>query len=304
MASWSPVGDLEIAANTPPGGGTDRAARGLQAAIATTGTLDPAPNVVNVVGKTSTGWCDAEARSGDAHRVGISSQLLATDVLTGELPAGAMDWTPLAILYTEYLAFVVDADSALNSGTDILTMLADGGRKIEIAIATSLGNPNYIALAEITAHAGGDIGTIGIRVFNSARLAVASVLERETEFAVVTAASAVPEMKSAEVRTVSVSAPTRLPGIFEAAPTWRELDVECVRDSWRGIGGPAELSEQQIAFWRGLCREAVATDAWRDALARNFWTELHIDGKELTAYPDAEFKETADILQQLGLAAP
>lgn len=137
----------------------------------------------------------------------------------GEVAPDAMRPTPIAILYTEYLAFVVADASSLKTGADMLSLMGDEKRPKTIAIATSLGNPNHIALAEIADHGGNDIQAAEISVFTSARHAVASVTDGEADFGVVTAASAIPEMQSGAVRTLAVSAPERLGPPFSDTPT-------------------------------------------------------------------------------------
>jgi putative tricarboxylic transport membrane protein len=303
QSNWSPDRPVEIYANTPPGGGTDRAAQALCQAITANGLLDVPVSVVNAVGKTGNGWCDAGAPKGDAHRVGISSLLLTTDVLAGELPADAMQPTRIAILYTEYLAFVAGADSALRTGADVLNLLSGDTSKVTIALATALGNPNHIAIAEIIAHAGGNVTAPAIRVFNSARLAVADVMEGNADFGVITAASAVPEMKTGSVHTFAVSAPERLHGVFASTPTWREQGVDCTLGSWRGLGGPPGLTGDQIAFWEGVCSAAVKTPEWQQSLEQNLWTELYKDGAGLAQYLEAEYDQTKRVLGTLGMLA-
>lgn len=61
-----------------------------------------------------------------------------------------------------------------------------------------------------------------------------------------------------------------------------------MRGSWRGRGGPPGIEENAVAYWRNLCRAAIKTPAWQDALARNGWTDMHTDGDELAAYLSAE----------------
>jgi putative tricarboxylic transport membrane protein len=300
---WSPDHEVEIVANTPPGGGTDRSARALHEAITANRLLDVAAKVVNAVGRTGTGWCDADAREGDGHVVGISSPSMASDVMIGTLPADTMRFTPIAILYTEYLAFVVDANSPLKTGADLLRMLGGDTAKVSVALATAFGNTNHMALAGVIQHAGGDVGAPAIRVFTSARLAIADVMEGNADVGVITAASAVPEMESDRVRTLAISSPERLHGVFASTPTWRDQDVDCVLGSWRGVGGARGLGDDQIAFWQGVCAAAVATTEWQAALKSHFWTDMYMDGSELAQYLRTEYDETKGILGELGLFA-
>lgn len=48
-------------------------------------------------------------------------------------------------------------------------------------------------------------------------------------------------------------------------PTWRDLGVNAVVSNWREVVGP-RASTSQTAFWEGVLRKAVATDAWKSGL--------------------------------------
>ena len=65
-------------------------------------------------------WVHIGGKAGDGHIIGISSPNLTTDVLTGSVKPEQSRYTPLAILYTEYMAFVTRTDSELKSGRALL----------------------------------------------------------------------------------------------------------------------------------------------------------------------------------------
>ena len=110
--SWKPEREIEIVAGTPPGGGLDRSARALARAIEANALVDVPVKVVNVGGDGGRkAWVHMERYAGDGHVVGISSPNMAADYLTGVTKSDPDRFAPLAILYSEYIAFVVDADS-------------------------------------------------------------------------------------------------------------------------------------------------------------------------------------------------
>src|SRR5262249_55052541 len=115
--SWRPQRAIEIIAGTPPGGGLDRSARALQNAIAANGLVDVPVTVVNVGGEGGRkAWRHVEGFTGDGHVIGISSPNMLADYLTGVTTADPGRFVPLAILYSEYIAFVVRADAPIKSG--------------------------------------------------------------------------------------------------------------------------------------------------------------------------------------------
>jgi putative tricarboxylic transport membrane protein len=302
---WRPEREVEIIAGTPPGGGLDRCARALVKAIEARGLLDVPVRITNMPGEGGRGaWTLLDRRPGDAHTLCVSSINLTTDHLLGENPfAHETAFTPLAILYTEYVAFLVRSDFPADSGATLLERFARDAGSLTIALSISLGNPNHIALAKVIRHAGGDVKAPKVRVFDSALDAVGDVMAGNADVAVVTAASASKELGSRAMRALALSAPQRAAGLYAHAPTWTELGVDCVIGSWRGITGAHGLTAEQIAYWERVLAAAVATDDWAAELARYYWTPMYLDGALLREHLAHERAELAAMLRELGLLA-
>jgi putative tricarboxylic transport membrane protein len=300
--SWKPERAIEIIAGTPPGGGLDRSARALLRAIEANRLVDVPVKVVNVGGDGGRkAWNHIERNDGDGHVIGISSPNMTADYLTGATRSDPARFPPLAILYSEYIAFVVRADSTIHGGADLVRRLAQNAAAVTIALSTSLGNSNHVAVAKVIRHAGGDTRAPDIRVFDTALDAVADVIAGHADVGAITAASAVPELAAARLRTIGISSPGRLPGQFAAAPTWIEQGVDCVIGSWRGASGPPGLETEQIAFWQATLAAATRTAEWKSDLERHFWTEMYLGGTELSAYLERERTEMRAVLGELGL---
>ena len=305
-SAWRPRHAVEIVAGTPPGGGLDRSARALLKAIESQRLLDVPVTVSNIGGDGGRkAWAYLDRKPGDPHVLCISSSNLATDYLLG---ATAFDhesaFTPLAILYTEYIAFLARSDSSTRSGADFVARLAADASSVTVALSTSLGNPNHIALAKVVRHARGDVKAPKIRVFDSALDAVADVVAGNAEICAVTAASAGKELTAGTMRALAVSASQRLAGLYAATPTWIEQSVDCVVGAWRGASGASGITPEQIAFWERTLAAAVATEAWREELARLYWTPAYLDGAALRKQLGRERAEMEAMLGELGLLKP
>lgn len=301
-AGWAPSREIGIVAGTPPGGALDRTARALADAIAETRLLDVPVRVVNIPGDGARkAWAYMDGHVGDPHIVSISHPNLTTDFLVGLAAFHHGAYTPLALLYSEYIAFVARSDSPLTDATALVHRLATAADHVTVALSTALGNPNHIALAYVTRHAGGDVRAPGIRVFDSALDAVADVIAGHSDVGAVTAASVLKAMTAGEVRVLAVSAPQRLGPPFELTPTWQELGVPCTTGAWRGVTGAAGIGTAHVEFWQRLCRAAVTTRAWREALERYSWAPDYLDGDALLESLDAESRNMRAILGELSL---
>jgi putative tricarboxylic transport membrane protein len=302
MQVWRPEAPVTILAGTPPGGGLDRVAHALAAALAETGLLDQPAEVVNIPGDGARKvWREVLRRHGDAHLLSISSTNLTTDALLGMADFGHADITPIAILLSEAIAFCVRADSPLRDGADLLRTLARDPASLDIVLATALGNPNHIALAQVARHAGQDPRALRVRAFDGAPQAVAAVVAGEADLGAVSAASVVAERQAGRLRVLALTAPERIPGPLADAPTWIEQGVPCAIGAWRGISGPPGLPEATVAFWREALSAATRTKAWQDALLRQSWAPLLVSGPALADYLRDEEAAMRTGLRDLGL---
>jgi putative tricarboxylic transport membrane protein len=301
--AWKPERAVQIVAGTPPGGGLDRVARALASAIVEAHLVEVPVEVVNVPGDGARrAWTNyVNNYPGDGHVLGISSPNLTSDYLTGIADFEHSRYTPIATLVTEYIAFAVRSDSPLRTGADLLGLLGRPSTAVRVALWTALGNPNHVALAKLTRHAGGDVNSPTIRVFDTALDAVADVVAGTADVCAVTAASLLAELNSGRVRLLGVSAPERLSGPFAGVPTWKEQSVGCVIGAWRGVTGPAGLTSSQVLFWTGILDAVINQPIWREALSRFNWSPMFKEGVELRAYLEKERAELIAALGDLGL---
>ncbi|MDB5812809.1 MAG: hypothetical protein JWN94_4931 [Betaproteobacteria bacterium] len=301
-SAWQPQREIQIIAGTPRGAGLDRTARALATALESTGALDVPVKVINMPGDASRKiWKHLDRHPGDPHVLVITSPNVTTDYLTGLSAFDHDSYTPLAILHDEYLSFVVRADSTITGGASLIDRLRVDAGSVNAAVATSLGNPNHVALAKVTAQAGGNTRALKVFAFDSARDAIDNVMAGGTDLAVISAASAVPELTAGTMRALAVAASTRLGGCYAQAPTWLEQGIDCALSVWRGADGASGLAAPEISFWNQAMASATASDTWRTAIERGFWSPLYLDGKNLHERLARERAEMQSILSELEL---
>jgi putative tricarboxylic transport membrane protein len=231
----------------------------------------------------------------------INSPTIISNRLLGISDLTYADLTPLANLYTEYPIFIVRTDSPIVDVGELTRRLGQDAAATRVAIATAIGNPNHIALARLTRHAGGDVKALEIDVFDSARYAIAHVLEGRADLGVITAVSAVPELTAGTLRTLTLSAPKRLGGLFADVPTLIEGGVYCKVGMWRGIIAAGGIPPEAVAFWEAALGAATATPEWRAVLAEKHWADTYLAGANERAFLDEERDVMNDALGDLGL---
>jgi putative tricarboxylic transport membrane protein len=296
------VDTIEIVAGTPPGGGLDRTARALAKALVEARAFDTPVLVRNVPGDGARkAWAYMDERRGDPNVVSISHPNLTSDRLLGLASFDHNAYTPIVTLYTEYIAFAVRADSRLETPEDLLARIAERTRPISVALSTSLGNPNHVALARLAQHVDADPRSPAVRVFDSALDAIGDVIEATAEVAAVTAPSTAHALAVADIRVIAISAPARLGGDFRDVPTWQEHDVDCVIGAWRGVAGAQGISVNARERWETAIRAAIGTRSWQVDLESHGWASSHLEGPALHAFLERERRDTAAALEELGL---
>jgi putative tricarboxylic transport membrane protein len=300
--AWRPTRAIELIAGTPPGGGQDRPARALIEVLEQHRLIDVPVTLTNVPGRGGgNAWDTLRGKAGDPHVLAINSPTVISNKILGVSGYDYDALTPLANLYTEYPIFIVRADSPLTDVAALMRRLKADTAGLPIALATALGNPNHIALARLTTHAGGDVGALKIAVFDSARYAIAHVIEGKAELGVITAVSAVPELTAGKLRTLTLSGPQRLGGLFAAVPTLLESGVDCAAGMWRGIAAAPGVEPAAVAFWESALAKATATAEWQAILAEKYWANTFTTGPALRRFLDGERALMAGALRDLGL---
>ncbi len=300
-AGWLPQHAIELVAGTPAGGGQDRPARALLKVLASEGLLEVPTRLTNIPGRGGGNAWDYLARHpGDPHVLAINSPTIITNRQLGVSDFDDRALTPLATLYTEYIAFLVRVDSPVMDAAGLLARLRDPGA-ITIAMATARGNTNHMALAQLARHGGADPRALELHVFDSARHAVADLLDGKAEAAAITAVSAAPELAAGRLRALAVSAPQRLGHLYADTPTWQELGIDCVIGTWRGVIGAAGLDTAQVTWWEQALGKVAASTAWQEELRRQYWLDTWAGADATRELLERERGMLGDLLTGLGL---
>jgi putative tricarboxylic transport membrane protein len=260
---------------------------------------------VNVVNKPGGGGTLAQAylnqRGADAHYFEITATSLLTNQIIGRTPSGHRDYTPVVMLYDEYLGFAVQADSPLKSGRDLLAALKNP-EALPIGIATSAGNTNHIGAALLAKAVGVEPKRLKVVVFGSGGEAMTALIGGHVGLVVTPSANLIGPMQNGQLRVLGISAPKRLAGALAAVPTWNEQGVDAVVANWRPVIGARGWSAAQIAYWERAFAQLTATDAWQAEVARSGGVPHFMRSRELGEFFDTEYARFKTILTDLGMA--
>ena len=301
--AWKPSRNVEIIVGVAPGGGIDRTARLIQKILQDRRLIDVTASVVNKPGGGGTlAQAYLNQRAGDAHLWEITATSLLTNQITGKSALGYRDFTPVAMLYDEYLGFLVRQDSPLKDGRDLLDVFRSDPESLPIGIATAAGNTNHIAAGLAAKAAGGDVKKLKIVVFGSGGQSTTALLGGHVGLVVTPSANAIRHLQSGTMRVLAVASPARLEGALSTVPTWKEQGADIIVANWRPVVGPKGWSAPQIAYWEEVFAKLTGSDEWKQEVARAGGVNHYMISRDLSAYFEAQYAQFKATLTALGLA--
>lgn len=299
---WKPERAVEFVVPAGPGAALDTAARQIKEGI-DRGQLIPTSMVVTNKpgGAGMVAMGGLQARPGDGHVLVTLTHSSINNKLVGEVALGYEDFTPIAVLFDEFITVAVRADSPIKSGRDLVEALRKDPAALSVGVATSVGNHIHAAIAKPLKAAGVNIGRMTVVPFKSSADSMTNLLGGHLDIVSASAVNVVPLMKAGKIRVIAVASAERLGGDLSGVPTWREQGVDAVYSSSQGVLGAKGLTPAQIRYWEGVLKRLTDTPEWAAFLAKNHWKPRFLGHAEALKYLDAETAAAKSLLGDLGL---
>ncbi len=301
-AEWKPAKRVEVVVPNAPGGGNDRLIRLVLKIAQEQKLIEPVVNVIHKPGAgVVMGLTYLNQFAGDGHHVAIISSTFLGDYASGRSSISPSDITPIAQLFTEYVAFAVKPDSRLKSAKDVMASLKTDVASLSASISGGPGNHNHIALSMVARAAGGDAKKLKIVVYSSGADALTAALGGHVDMVVAPAASVLPHVQAGRLRFIALAAPKRLEGAFASVPVWKELGANAVTSNWRAIVGPRGLPAPQAEYWENVLARVVESDEWKKMLERDGVTNEFLRGARMRDELKSDYEELKAVMTELGL---
>jgi putative tricarboxylic transport membrane protein len=299
---WKPEKNVEIIVPAAPGAAFDTTGRTLQRLLQDQKMLTGTSSVINKAGGGGTiAMSYLNQHAGDGHYLFVMTASVLTNNILGVSKDTYTDFTPISMLFSEYLAYGVRADSPIKNARDLVEALRKEPSRYSIAVATSRGGALHIATGMALKAAGVDVKKLRVVVFNANAESMTAMLGGHVDVAVSTVNSFVPHAQSGKLRVIAISSPRRLKN-FADAPTWKEQGVNSEYASWRGVMGPRGLSAAQTAFWEDVFARLTRTDEWRQDVERNLWEVTYKGSRDTVKEMGEHNEQLRKILVELELA--
>lgn len=299
---WKPTRNVEIIIPGGAGGGQDRTARILQK-IMQDGLVPTSVTVVNRPGGGGNlAYTYLNQYTGDGHYLATATATLLTNNILGVSPLNYTHFTPVSVLYGEYIGFATRADGPLKTGQDIVARVRKAPESVTFAFGTSRGNANHIGIALAMKAAGIDASALKIVVYKASIEATTALMGGHVDVVATPMSTYLPVLESGKIRIVAIAAPQRVGGRFANVPTWKEQGYDAVMPSYRMFIAARGLDAQQRRYWDGVFARIAQGEEWRKELAANEWQGSYMNSTDSAKYLEARYAEYKRILTELKLA--
>lgn len=300
--AWKPDRPVELISGSAAGNSVDIMLRTIARIAQDKRYVEVPVNVMNRPGGGNTvAWNYLNQRGADGHYLMVANFNLSAGHLTGTSTFSYRDFTPVCILFDEYVAFAVKADSPIRNGRDLIERLRKDPSSLSLSFSSVAGGANHIAAGLFLKTAGVDVRKVRTVVFDSASKAMTAMLGGHIDIVSASASVPVSHLKNGTVRVVAISAPRRVGGVYADVPTWKEQGADASFSNYRGIIGPKGMTPPQAAYWERVMAAVDKDETWRTDLERNLWVGNFTNGRDTRKYWDDLSVQVRTTLDDLGL---
>lgn len=300
---WQPERHVELIVPSSAGGSLDNVGRTFQRLWT---ELKLVPTSSAVVNRGGGGHAIAynflNQQAGDPHFMSITSSTLHTSNINGRVKLSYRDFTPLAVMMTEYIAIAVRPDSPLKTGKDLIEALRKDPASLSLALSSALGGTHHISFGIPLLSGKVDIKKTKMVAFNSTGEAVTALLGGHVDVLSGGTVQIAPHVASGKMRLLAVSSAHRLPGTLASGPTWPELGYKGVFENWRGVIGTKGMTEPQVAYWDGVFSKIAQSSEYKVLAQKNQWEINYKNSADTRKFLEGEYTELKEVMDFLGLS--
>ena len=302
QAQWKPEKNVEVVVGLAAGSFQDHTGRMIQKILQEQRLIGVTSGVVNRVGAGgAVAWAYLAQRAGDPHYLLITSPSILTTHIIGASQYSHTDFTPVAMLSSQYIALAVNASSPIRNGQDLLERLTKDVASVTFA-SSGRGNNLHILIALVAKSAGVDVKKLKIAMFQGGGELTTAVLGGHVDVISTATSNILPHLQAGKLRIIGIASSRRLGGALAAVPTWREQGVDAVVPNWSGVMGAKDMTAAQLAWWDNVFGKLVKSEDWRTSLERNFQEPEYLASADAAAYLRTQYAQLKAALSELGLA--
>lgn len=294
-----PTEDVEIVAPATPGGGWDATARAIQNVLDEEGLVEENMSVSNKPGGGGeVGWQYLSQQ--DSHAISINSSLLISNNLLGQSELTYEDFTPLAVLATEWISVAVPGNSDIEDGVDMLDRLKEDPKSLSIALGPALGNNDHLSFVRVADEYGVDVSELDFMIYESGGDVLTALMGGHADVATMAISESIDQHLSGDIKVIATTADGPIPE-DENIQSWQDQGIDFTFPHWRGLMGPPDMTEEEIAYWDDTLSQMVESDAWQDVLNNNGWDDYYMNHEESIDFLKEQNQMYDELLETAGM---
>lgn len=300
---WTPTRHVEMIVGADPGGNQDRTSRTVLGIVEKYKLVPTGISVVNKPGGAQVAaLAYMNTKRGDPHYIMLlGSDWQNTAILNNDMSA-LNDMTPIIRMFESKTNYYVNATSPIKTARDAIDRLAKDPGALTISTSGARGGQNWVSIVQFGKAAGADPAKLRIAINSGGAEVITQVLGGHADIGVGGLDASLPLIESGKLRNIGLATAERMPGARTGElPTLREQGVRAASNNWSAIAGPKGMKPEEIAFWEGVFRTALATDEAKKFVEDSFRTFEIVGSKDFQGFLDANEKEQRAILSELGL---
>ncbi|MED4128134.1 Bug family tripartite tricarboxylate transporter substrate binding protein [Shouchella miscanthi] len=303
-SEWKPEKPVEMVAPARAGGGWDTFARVVSNAIMEQGLMDQTIGVVNKPGGTgAVGWAYIQ-NVNDPHHIFSTSTTMVFSMLAGNSDYNWDDMTPIANLAADYGIIAVRADAPWETLDEFLQDYKENPESITVVGGNTPGGFDHVQFISLAMEAGipmeeityvTDQSSGGLPILLNGTVDVLSSK---------LGSGAVAQHRAGNIKILAVLSEERLDSEQLASfPTAVEQGYDTVFVNWRGVYGPGDMTDEQVAYYERVMRDISESEQFA-AIRKQFgWDDLFMGSEEYTEFIRQEVETNSAIMEKLGLLA-
>ncbi|KMN47084.1 tripartite tricarboxylate transporter substrate binding protein [Bacillus sp. LK2] len=276
------IDKVEIVAPNVQGAGWDLTARAMQKALTEEKIFTKPITVTNKVGGSGdVGWKYTKQKGG--HVLAINSSLLITNNLLGHSKLTYKDFTPLATLASDWEVVVVSKDSNIDNAKQLMEQLKQDKKSFQIGVAPGLGNDDHLSFVQVSKAFGINPAELEFFVYENKEKIINALTNKQINAATMTLSEAEKQYKAGKIKILAVSSEKRLDRLPEI-PMWKEQGIDVVFQHWKGIMGPKDMTEEEVAYWDDVIKRMAQSDTWKGILRERGWNSFYKNSGETRGF--------------------
>jgi putative tricarboxylic transport membrane protein len=300
---WRPTQPVVYTIPAGPGGSLDQSVRMIKNIAEKRGLIDKPIIIENKPGGAGRiALLPLDQHPGDPHYLSVITYSLLTNQINGQVPFGFEDYTPLGMLFGEYVTISVRKESPVRDARDLVERLKKDPASLTLGVATSLGNHIHVGAAKPLKAAGVDISKMIVVPYKSSQESLMNLIGGHLDVMASTTPNVLAQMEEGRIRVLAIASAKRLEGPLSSIPTWRELGVDSTYESAQGVMAPKDIPPEAVAYWENFFKTVTSDPEWLEFVNSRQWEPRYRNSKQAREELSEAYDSTRDVLRELGLA--